>query len=666
MGEPKRSCGVDRHSSKGFFGRQSEQRARHVHGKARRKKRRCSRVAVGSDRNRHLIFSKLRQGWLFLLLEHVISARQKHGDRACRCHRLCPRLIEILQMIGRKGPILRRQLGSVLVRQLFGMKAHSKSAVRGRLEQALDLIRSEGDVLAKGVDTLRDALLCGGGNKLVDDFADIMRPTVALVRWERMESEERRDDAHRFVRAELICDFEQSKFASWLKPIAGLDLDRGAAAAHQCMKAPSALLQQLLVRGFRGEPDGRCNSAAGLRYIRVARASTAHCMLVGAGSPENKVGVTVDETGSDPGAPEGVNLPRSETCKLGSLADADNPSIGDPDCPIFDQPQRVAGLFLESRDVAVDEQPVPHDLPLGEARCYGKAMSTAWPNLSELLVNDTNVPIGLIGAPLAAGSVTPGACDRSPPLLRQIVKRIGRYDIEAGDSLFTPIHDRGDIDLKGLTIEEATGPIQNEVAKSLGDHALTLLVGGNNAITRPAVLALDIPLDKVGLITLDAHFDMRELDEGLSNGNPVRALMNDGLPGRNIAQIGLSSFANTAKMHRDALDAGNLVVSIDEVRRDGIEKALDEAMEHMAHADAIVLDCDIDVIDRSQMPAAPGARPGGMDVRDFFSAVRRIAGDHRVRVIDLTEWDPSLDSTDLSALTAGRWLAECVAGFENR
>ena len=293
-------------------------------------------------------------------------------------------------------------------------------------------------------------------------------------------------------------------------------------------------------------------------------------------------------------------------------------------------------------------------------------MSTAWPNLSELLVHDRNVPIGLIGAPLAVGSVTPGGCDKSPALLRQVLKRIGRYDIETGDSLFTPIHDCGDIELGGLRIEQATVPIREAIAKCLKDHALTLLAGGNNAVTRPAVLALDMPLDKVGLITLDAHFDMRELDEGLTNGNPVRALMNDGLPGRNIAQIGLASFANTAKMHRDALEAGNLVVGIEDVRRGSIEKAVEQAMQHMAHADVIVLDCDIDVIDRSQMPAAPGARPGGMDVRDFFWAVRRIAGDHRVRVIDLTEWDPTLDATDLSALTAGRWLAECVAGFENR
>jgi arginase family enzyme len=294
-------------------------------------------------------------------------------------------------------------------------------------------------------------------------------------------------------------------------------------------------------------------------------------------------------------------------------------------------------------------------------------MSAAWPNLSELLVEgEAAVPIGLVGAPLAAGSVTPGGCDQAPARLRQTLKRIGRYDLEIGRSLFTPIRDRGDVELTGHSIEQATTPIREAVAASVADHALTLLVGGNNAVTRPAVLALGIALDRIGLITLDAHFDMRDLDEGLSNGNPVRALIEDGLPGTNIAQIGLASFANTEKMHRDAIAAGNLVIGMEEVRRDGIEKAVELALGHMSHADAIAVDCDIDVIDRSQMPGAPGARPGGMAVIDFFFAVRRLAGDHRVRVIDLTEWDPPLDQTDLSALTAARWLAECVAGFENR
>ena len=291
---------------------------------------------------------------------------------------------------------------------------------------------------------------------------------------------------------------------------------------------------------------------------------------------------------------------------------------------------------------------------------------SGWPNLSELLLTQSdNVPIGLIGVPLAAGSVTSGTCDKAPMLLRETVKRISLYDVEIGRSIFTPVLDRGDVKLKGLSIEQATTPIREAVEVSLAEHALTLLAGGNNAITRPAVLALG-NLDKIGLVTLDAHFDMRELDDGLSNGNPVRALLEDGLPGKNIAQIGLAAFANTAKMHSDALAAGNLAISIDEVRRDGIHKAVQLAIQHLSHCEALVIDCDIDVIDRSQMPGAPGARPGGMHVADFFWAVRALAAHHRTRVIDLTEWDPSLDPSDLSALTAARWLAECIIGFESR
>src|SRR4029078_5694956 len=218
------------------------------------------------------------------------------------------------------------------------------------------------------------------------------------------------------------------------------------------------------------------------------------------------------------------------------------------------------------------------------------------------------------------------------------LKRIGRYDVETRRELQTQIADRGDVELAGLTIEDATPRIRDAVAKSVQAHELPLPAGRNNAVTRPAVLALD-DIAKVGLITLDAHFDMRDLDAGLSNGNPVRALIEDGLPGANIAQVGLAPFANSRAMHEDALAAGNLVIPIGEVRSAGMDRAIERALEHVAHCDALVVDCDIDVIDRAQMPGAPGARPGGMAAHDFFHAVRRLAAEPRARLIALTECD---------------------------
>lgn len=292
---------------------------------------------------------------------------------------------------------------------------------------------------------------------------------------------------------------------------------------------------------------------------------------------------------------------------------------------------------------------------------------SGWPNLSELLIaRESSTPVGLVGAPLAAGSVTAGSCDLAPALLRQTLRRIGRYDIETGREIATRVADRGDVEIAGQSIEQATGPIRDAVQFSASLHDLTLLVGGNNAVTRPGVLGLGLPLEKVGLITLDAHFDMRDTNEGLSNGNPVRALINDGLPGANIAQIGLASFANSKKMHDDAVASGNLVITIGEVGLNGIARAIERALAHVEYCEAILVDCDIDVIDRSHLPGAPGARPGGMAVSDFFKAVRYLASHRKVRVIDLTEWDPPLDPTDLSALTAARWVAECLAGYELR
>jgi arginase family enzyme len=294
-------------------------------------------------------------------------------------------------------------------------------------------------------------------------------------------------------------------------------------------------------------------------------------------------------------------------------------------------------------------------------------VSSGWPNLSELIVDKEAVaPVGMVGAPLSAGSVTAGGCDQAPGMLRAILRRIGRYDVETGRELGTQVAEHGDVPIGGLSIEEATPAIIAACKASVERHPLTLLVGGNNAVTRPGVLALGLPLEKVGLITLDAHFDMRDTSQGLGNGNPVRALREDGLPGRNIAQVGLAPFANSADMHRDAVDGGHRIVTIGQVRREGIEHAISTALAHVGHCEAILVDCDIDVIDRSQMPGAPGARPGGMAAHDFFAAVRMLAAKPKVRIIDLTEWDPPLDSTDLSALTAGRWVAECLAGFEQR
>jgi arginase family enzyme len=287
----------------------------------------------------------------------------------------------------------------------------------------------------------------------------------------------------------------------------------------------------------------------------------------------------------------------------------------------------------------------------------------AWRSIADLLGSEGEV--ALLGAPMEAGSVTPGRCDLAPETVRRALKRFSTYDLECGLELDVPVHDLGDVAVQGLMPAEGFAPIRDAVAIAAATHPLALLIGGNNAVTRPAAHGLGVPLEEVGLITLDAHFDLRETEEGPRNGNPVRCLLEDGLPGRNICQIGLSPFANTAKMHRDALGAGICIYTAADLDR-GIAPLLRDVLARLSHATVLMVDFDIDVVDRSQLPGAPGARPGGMPVRIFFQAARILAAEPRVRLVDLTEFDPSLDVSDLSALTAARWACEILAGYSGR
>ncbi len=287
-----------------------------------------------------------------------------------------------------------------------------------------------------------------------------------------------------------------------------------------------------------------------------------------------------------------------------------------------------------------------------------------WRSAADLLGQHPEAAVALIGAPLNERSLTPGRCDLGPKTLRGVLPRLSTYDVETGRDLAVQIHDAGDVPLKAVSPADAFEPIRDAVAAQ-GTRALTILVGGNNAITRPGVHGLG--MGRTALLTLDAHFDLRDTDQGLTNGNPVQALLDDGMDGARISQVGLAPFANTRRAHDKAKAAGITVRMLRECRERGLATVVAEELERLsALAELIYVDFDIDVIDRSQWPASPGARPGGVSVQDFFDATRVIGAHPKVKAVDLTEYDPSLEIGDLGSLTAGRWFCELLAGFETR
>ena len=279
----------------------------------------------------------------------------------------------------------------------------------------------------------------------------------------------------------------------------------------------------------------------------------------------------------------------------------------------------------------------------------------AWPRLGDA---DSRWDAAIIGIPAFRTSLSPTGAHATPAAVREALRRfsptlLGPPPIDVNETL--RIADVGDVDEPDGSAGEAS--VRTAVAALRARADLVVALGGDNSIT----YAVAQGAEARGLITIDAHFDLRD---GISNGSPVRRLVEDGLDPRRIVQLGIADFANSAAYARRAADLGITVVTLDDLRARPAAEVMAEALA-IAGADggAVHLDIDVDVCDRSVAPACPASVPGGLAAWELRALVRAAAADPRVRSADVVEVDATLDSPDgRTVRLAALCVLELLAG----
>jgi len=274
----------------------------------------------------------------------------------------------------------------------------------------------------------------------------------------------------------------------------------------------------------------------------------------------------------------------------------------------------------------------------------------------------------LLGVPTWRTSLSPTGAHATPAAIRDTLRRysatlMGPPAVDLNEAM--RIVDAGDI-----AEPDGDAGIAETVARvsEIADAArLVVALGGDNSLTYPVARGVGA----TGLITIDAHFDLRD---GVSNGSPVRRLVQDApdaerIDPTRIVQIGIADFANSAAYARRAADWGIRVITLDEVRRRGIDEVASEALEVAgAGADPRVhLDIDVDAADRSVAPGCPASVPGGLAAWELRALVRALAGDDRLVGADLAEVDATVDAEDgRTVRLAALCVLELFAGLAGR
>jgi len=272
----------------------------------------------------------------------------------------------------------------------------------------------------------------------------------------------------------------------------------------------------------------------------------------------------------------------------------------------------------------------------------------------------------LIGIPTFASSITPRSEVSTPAAIRAALERFATFswkdDLDLAE--LVDVVDYGDVpDPDG-----AAGGVRVRQHLERVDPRCGLLIalGGDNAMTFSALSALaGSSLDTWGLITLDAHLDLRD---GESNGSPVRQLLEAGLDGGHVVQIGLADFSNSAAYAQDARKAGITVLARWELRDQPLEVSVARALEVAGRGGRpIYVDIDLDVADQASVPGCPAAAPGGLSSDEVRQAARLLARDQRVRALDVTEIDVARDTDDQRTVRlAALVVLEMLAGFAGR
>lgn len=271
--------------------------------------------------------------------------------------------------------------------------------------------------------------------------------------------------------------------------------------------------------------------------------------------------------------------------------------------------------------------------------------------------------IAVMGVPWE-GPVTWGkfsGCELATKTIRDASKRLGGFLPEYGYDLFDYLNvcDYGDTAVVPGDTESTHHNIHQKASDIFKAGAVPVVFGGDHSITVPVIQAMAENVDgKIGIIHLDAHMDnMFEFgEEKFARCSPLhRIYENEGVDPKNVVHMGIRGPRNNPKQMKSALDVGASIITGYEIKKKGIDCAIQKALEIAKDGtDAVFVTVCSDILDVAFNPGGPPDM-NGLTTFELSEILFRLAA-AGINGFDFVEVYPSTDLNQVSSHTAA-WMA---------
>lgn len=280
------------------------------------------------------------------------------------------------------------------------------------------------------------------------------------------------------------------------------------------------------------------------------------------------------------------------------------------------------------------------------------------------------VDVAILGAPLNMGSGWRDSGAEATAELRLLSWPMGSADqyVQLNASKVLNIVDYGDVAIDNNSTERSMQHVRDVVREIAETGAVPFIVAGDHSLEYPNVAALaDVyGKEKVSVIHFDSHYDAWWGGSQLiSHGYPVwRLIMEGHVRAADYIQVGLRSRGPDKTGFKWMREQGMRYHNMGEVERRGWDAVLDRVVaEASEEGRKLHISFDIDVLDPAFTVATGTPVPGGLNMREAITIVRRLCAESNVVGFDLVELHPALDPTYRTTLNSAHIIKACLTGL---
>lgn len=228
-----------------------------------------------------------------------------------------------------------------------------------------------------------------------------------------------------------------------------------------------------------------------------------------------------------------------------------------------------------------------------------------------------------------------------------------------------PAWDAGDVrvDPAGDDLEGAQAFFAERVATLLDEGHRVIALGGGHEIAYASFLGLANHAGAsgatIGVVNIDAHFDLRAGDRG-SSGTPFRQIAEHcAAAGRAFRYLclGISEYSNTRALFETARRLGAKWRLDADMGAERFAEARAQLEEFVRGVDRVHLSVDVDALPASVAPgvSAPAARGIALELVESLAAATVDSG--KLALADIAELNPAFDIDGRTAKVAARLAA---------